>query len=106
MQKIFGVVYDTYFFDCIKPKLASLFALGRPVPQLAEYIKNSKWTCVEHEGTSRVFGVIYKDNFAYAIAASVDSSFDNKKMTRSYQIEGKIYDLVFLSATNGKIIGF
>ena len=106
LQKIFGKVYDTYFFDCIKPTLASLFALGSPMPQLSEQIVNSKWTCVQHNGSKRVFGVVYKDNFAFAVAASVDDDFKKKEVIRTYKIDDKSYNIVFLSATNGKIIVF
>lgn len=106
LEKIFGKVYDTYFFDCIKPKLASLFALGKPVECLNKEIEYSKWTSVAHNGEQKLFGIIYKNNFAYAIAVGSSSAIFNKEVHKSYKIDGKIYNILFLSASNGKIISF
>lgn len=106
LEKIFGKVYDTYFFDCIKSKLASLFALGKPVECLNKEIEYSKWTSVAYNGEQKLFGIIYKNNFAYAIAVGSSSAIFNKEVHKSYKIDGKIYNILFLSASNGKIISF
>lgn len=67
LDKVFGKVYDTYFFDCIKPKLAGLFSLGTNVPELCKIYPQSKWTMVKAGNQCKLIGVVYKNNFAYAI---------------------------------------
>lgn len=106
LEKIFGEVYDTYFFDCIKPKLAQLFTIGMPINQLSEQIACSKWTRVEYKNRTQVFGVVYKNNFAYAVAVGAEDDFGAGLHAQRYQIEDKIYNILFLSASNGKIISF
>lgn len=106
LEKIFGTVYDTYFFDCIKPKLATLFSMGTPIKELSEQIHNSKWISLEHNGQEKVFGVVYKNKFAYAIAIGVSSEFEGSQFTKLYKTSCKTYNILFLSASNGKIISF
>ncbi len=106
LEKIFGKVHDTYFFDCIKPQLAGLFAVGKPCLSLGKTIANSKWTMVNHNGEQMVFGVIYKDNFAYAVAVgSTTNSFADEN-AYAYKVEDKTYNILFMSASNGKFISF
>ncbi len=105
MQKIFGVVHDTYFFDCIKPKLERLFQLGKPHEKLCSVFPKSRWTTVDVCGTEKVFGVIYKDKFAYAVAVGSQQNSQIEEC-KKYEIDGKIYNILFLSAANGKIIRF
>lgn len=106
LEKIFGQVYDTYFFDCIKPKLAGLFAVGKPCNQLGNLIANSKWTIVEHNGQQMVFGVVYKDKFAYAVAVGATSNFLDDKQAVSYTVDNKTFNILFMSASTGKFISF
>ena len=105
LEKIFGKVYDTYFYDCIKPKLASLFSMGKPCDLLNNYFSSSKWVQVEQDNISRYFGILYKDNFVYAIAVASNVQ-DEPEGSISYQINNKNYNILFLSAENGKIINF
>ena len=105
LEKIFGDVYDTYFFDCIKPKLANLFTLGKPCKPLNDYFNQSKWICINQNGAERFFGVIYKNNFAIAVAVG-STQYWGTKGVKSYTINQKTYNICFLSASNGKIIDF
>lgn len=104
LEKIFGVVHDTYFFDCIKPQLASLFSMGKSNGKFEKLFENSKWTQISHNNTTMVFGVIYKDNFATTIAVGSPTQFCAKEMTKEYFVDGQNYNIVFLDASNGKII--
>lgn len=106
LEKIFGKVHDTYFFDCIKPKLAGLFAVGKPCSQLSQTFSNSKWTMVKHNGEQMLFGVVYKDRFAYAIAVGATSNFLPDEKSYKYKIDEKTYNILFMSASNGKFISF
>lgn len=106
LEKIFGKVHDTYFFDCIKPKLAGLFAVGKPCAQLSQTFSNSKWTMVNHNGEQMVFGIVYKDRFAYAIAVGATSNFLEDEKSYEYKIDEKTYNILFMSASNGKFISF
>lgn len=91
-EKIFNKpVYNTYFFDCIKPKIANLFSLGSPCSELNEKYTNSKWVSINAKDGIKVVGVVYKNDFAYAIGMGT--------LTNDMS-----YDIMFLSASNGKII--
>lgn len=128
-EKIFGKVYDTYFFDLLKPKLASLFALGKKVDCLNVMYPTSKWTIVNTSCNSILLGIIYKDNFAYAIGVGDEQSqnvlkakheeynvlnsllnndcnqnSNNSYISNNVVVNGKTYNLMFLSASNGKFI--
>lgn len=104
LEKIFGKVPDTYFFDCIKPKLAGLFAVGKPCAQLSQIIANSKWTMVSHNGEQMVFGVVYRNKFAYAVAVGSTDNFGVDEQAHKYIIGEKTYNILFMSASNGKFI--
>ena len=106
LQKIFGTVHDTYFYDCIKPKLASVFAMGKPIDGLAKLIDFSKWVSLKAGAIEKVFGIIYKDNFVYLIAMGSSGSEYNDMPHKTYSIEQKTYNILFLSASTGKIIDF
>ena len=106
LQKIFGNVYDTYFYDCIKPKLASVFAMGKPIDELCRLIDFSKWVCVSAGDSEKVFGLIYKDNFVRLIAMGTSGNEYNNVPHKTYCINAKTYNILFLSASNGKIIDF
>lgn len=102
-QKIFGNVYKTYFFDTIKPKLAKLFELGENTDDFASL--GGKWTKLFVRGKEKVFGVIYKNNFAYAIAVGELHQGGNK-VANLLQFAGKFYNMVFMSAEDGKYLQF
>ena len=106
LEKIFGTVYDTYFFDCIKPKLARLFMLGSGVPELCKKVPCSKWVSVKVESEDKVFGVVYKNNFAYAIGVGSSVMYKTENLAKTYVVENKNYNILFLSASDGKIISF
>lgn len=106
LEKIFGKVHDTYFFDCIKPQLAGLFAVGKPCLSLGKAIANSKWTMVNHNGEQMVFGVVYRDNFAYAVAVGATTNFFADENAFVYKVDDKTYNILFMSASNGKFISF
>lgn len=106
LEKVFNApVYDTYFFDCIKSKLASLFALGQPCYELSNKFECSKWIEVLIKQTKKVIGVIYKDDFAYAVGIGEQVSAEKEFCSgQVYKLQNNVYNILFLSASNGKVI--
>lgn len=104
LSKIFGKVYDTYFYDCIKPKVVRLFELGKPANEF-EIFGQGRWTRVCFGGAEMVVGIIFKDNFAQAIA--IGRRANCAKVGKDiYSVAGKLYNILFLSAKDGKFLRF
>ncbi|MBQ8468329.1 MAG: hypothetical protein IJ542_01065 [Clostridia bacterium] len=100
-QKVFGEVYDTYFYDTIKQKLSKLFELGTRASEFE--IFGGKWVKICYKGQQKIFGVIFKNHFAYAVAVGEES--DEFSQENGYVVGGKTYNIVFMSAADGKNMG-
>jgi hypothetical protein len=107
LETIFGKrVLSTIFFDQIKGKLAKVFLLGTPCKALNKFFVNSKWVEAMLENKPMFVGVIYKDNFAYAVGVgeNVTNLLATTMPPNYYQIEDKTYKIDFFSAESGKTI--
>lgn len=100
-QKVFGEVYDTYFFDMVKPKLSRLFELGTETNDFS--FIGGKWTRLYACGEEKVFGIIYKNKFAYAIAVG-EVHNSQKPVANLIKAGNKLYNIVFMSASDGKYL--
>ena len=70
-QKMFGEDYNTYFYDTIKQKLSKLFDLGTSAPEFEVF--GGKWVRIYHKNKEKIFGIVFKNHFAYAIAAGEEN---------------------------------
>jgi hypothetical protein len=106
LEKIFGrPIPCTYFFDCIKGKLAAVFAIGKPCPSLSQKFGNSKWVIIPEGGKQKVIGVVYQSGFAIAIGVGELLQAKTNDETKATLLDGEnFYNIRFLSAENGKII--
>jgi len=101
LEKVFGEVYDTGFFDMVKPKLSKLFELGTTTNDFA--FLGGKWTRLFACGEEKVFGIIYKNKFAYAIAVG-EVHNTQKPVANLIKAGDKLYNIVFMSAADGKYL--
>ena len=101
LEKVFGEEYDTGFFDMVKPKLSKLFELGTKTEDFS--FLGGKWIRLYARGEEKIFGIIYKNQFAYAIAVGEPQSAQ-KPVANLIKAGGKIYNIVFMSASDGKYL--
>ena len=105
LSKIFGKVYDTYFYDCIKSKVEQLFEMGKSTDKFL-FFGQGRWTSLNCGATEMVVGVIYKNNFALAVAIGKKLSPNAQINQNVYKVDGQNYNILFLSAKDGKFMRF
>ena len=103
-NKIFGEVYDTYFYDSIRSKINKLFALGLPC-DIQEFGK-ARWVKLSVYGQEKYIGILYRGNSVYALAFGQKISDDVKKGKNIYNLGGTNYKFKFMSASDGKFLQF
>lgn len=103
-NKIFGEVYDTYFYDSIRSKISKLFSLGSPC-DIKEF-GNSRWVKLSAYGQEKYIGLLYKGTSVYALAFGQKISNDTISGKNIYNLGGQSYKFKFLSAADGKFLQF
>lgn len=112
MLKMFGFC-STLFFEQTKKQLSGLFASSKREKILEEKIAFSKFVKTETQSDVCYAGVVYKNNFAYAVGVGHKESFDDLslKSGNSYQffslcddenINGGIF-MTFRRASDGDL---